>query len=163
MFWLGSLLQAQLPKARILTYGYDVGHLGAGDSASEWILSKSLQLIADLHTDRYLCGALKRPLIFICHGLGGIIVKRALAFSNTSKAKQVQHRRSIFTSTFAILFLGTPHEGLHNPESPGAIQLLSDSKFGISSDFSLNPEVLQDINDQFAPLTKRFSIYCFWE
>lgn len=107
VFWLGNLLQAQLPKARILTYGYDVGHLGVGDSASEWILSKSLQLIADLHTDRYLCGALKRPLIFICHGLGGIIVKRALAFSNTSKAKQLQHRRSIFTSTFAILFLGT--------------------------------------------------------
>jgi hypothetical protein len=31
------------------------------------------------------------------------------------------------------------------------------------SDFFVNPEVLQDVNDQFAPLTKRFLIYCFWE
>jgi hypothetical protein len=157
------LLQAQLPEIRVLTYGYDTTHLGSRDSASEWILSQSLQLVADLHSDRYLCDALKRPLIFICHGLGGIIVKRALAFSNTSRAKQVQHRRSIFTSTFAILFLGTPHDGLQVSESPGAIQEFGQSKPRPFSDFFVNPEVLQDVNDQFAPLTKRFSIYCFWE
>jgi hypothetical protein len=146
-----------------LTYGYDTSHLGSKASASEWILSQSLQLVADLHTDRYLCDALKRPLIFICHGLGGIIVKRALAFSNTSRAKQVQHRRSIFTSTFAILFLGTPHGGLHFSELPAAAPDSSNSMFRPLSDFFVNPEVLQDVNDQFAPLTKRFSIYCFWE
>jgi hypothetical protein len=52
---------------------------------------------------------------------------------------------------------------LHNPESPGASHLLSDSRLRTFSDFSINPEILQDINDQFAPLAKRFSIYCFWE
>lgn len=145
-----------MPEIRVLTYGYDTSHIGSGESASNWILSQSLQLVADLHTDRYLCDAIKRPLIFICHGLGGIIVKRALAFSNTSRAKQVQHRRSIFTSTFAILFLGTPHDGLY-------IHGSARSEYMPFSDFFVNPEVLQDINDQFAPLAKRFSIYCFWE
>jgi hypothetical protein len=152
-----------LPQIRVLTYGYNTSHIGSRGSASDWILSQSLQLVADLHTDRYLCKAIKRPLIFICHGLGGIIVKRALAFSNTSRAKQVQHRRSIFTSTFAILFLGTPHDGLYISESKTAIRGSGHSEYVPFSDFFLNPEVLQDINDQFAPLAKRFAIYCFWE
>jgi hypothetical protein len=93
----------------------------------------------------------------------GILVKRALVFSNTSKSKQVEHRRSIFTSAFAILFLGTPHYGVgsgasllvnaQNP-SPQPSQFLASLIKG--------SEVLLDINDQFAPLTKRFSLYFFW-
>jgi hypothetical protein len=159
VFWLGDLLQSQLPDARVLTYGYDICQLGSRDTASEWILAKSLQLAADLYIDCYLRDASKRPLIFVCHGLGGIIVKRVLAFSNTSNANQVQHRRSIFTSTFAILFLGWASRfGI-----PRSIQISRDSKPVPFSHFFVRPAVLQDINDQFAPLTKRFSIYCFWE
>jgi hypothetical protein len=32
------------------------------------------------------------PSIVVCHGFGGIIVKRALVYSSTSRAKMVEHR-----------------------------------------------------------------------
>jgi protein SERAC1 len=37
-------------------------------------------------------------------------VKNALAYS-TRTSSNVEHLHSIFTSTFAILFFGTPHNG----------------------------------------------------
>ncbi|KAH0537362.1 hypothetical protein FGG08_005841 [Glutinoglossum americanum] len=160
-FWLRDLLPNLLPKARIMTYGYKADALySAGEGSSDRILPHALTLIADLYADRLAASAVERPIIFICHGLGGILVKRALVSSNTSKSKQVEHRRSIFTSTYAILFLSTPHHGLspetiQDPTSPKPSQLLASLAKG--------SEVLRDIDDQFAPLTKRFSIYCFWE
>ena len=148
-----------------MTYSYkaDVPST-AGQPSSDRILPHALTLVADLNADRYLINAIDRPIVFICHGLGGILVKRALAFSNTSRAKQVEHRRSIFTSTYAILFLGTPHHGMevaaleadaiHKPTS-------SPSEFALS--LSRGSQILQDIHDQFSPLSKRFSMYLFWE
>lgn len=56
-----------------------------------------------------------------------------------------------------------PLDGLHVSGSPRSIQISRDSKPVPFSHFFVSPAVLQDINDQFAPLTKRFSIYCFWE
>jgi hypothetical protein len=162
ILWLRDLLPQLLPEARILTYGYKADALhSAGEGSSDRILPHALTLIADLYADRYGANAVERPIIFICHGLGGILVKRALVSSNTSKSKQVEHRRSIFTSTYAILFLGTPHHGL------GSQALLSgtsrDKPSQLLASLTKCSEVLRDIDDQFAPLTKRFLIYCFWE
>jgi hypothetical protein len=106
-----------------------------------------------------------RPIIFICHGFGGILVKRALAFSSTGRSKFVEHRRSIFVSTYAILFVGTPHNGM----SKDAILNLASWKNKIAgpNKFLLGlrkqSEVLREITDQFVPLMKNFSISYFWE
>jgi hypothetical protein len=56
---------------------------------------------------------LDSTIIFICHGLGGILVKKVLAYSSTRTSKNVEYLHSIFTSTFAILFFGTPHNATH--------------------------------------------------
>lgn len=160
-----DLLSPKLPEARILSYGYKAEvYSSPGDGSSDRILPHALTLVSDLYADRDLAGAIDRPIIFICHGLGGIIVKRALAFSNTSTAKQVEHRRSIFTSTYTIIFLGTPHFGMEpavfrakSKQSPNrALSQFADA-------LTKGSQLLQEINDQFAPLTKRFSISCFWE
>ncbi|ERF68793.1 hypothetical protein EPUS_06237 [Endocarpon pusillum Z07020] len=47
-----------------------------------------------------------RPLIFVTHSLGGIVVKEMLRRSETSEEKSVQ---DIVESTQAVVFLGTPH------------------------------------------------------
>ncbi|KAF5684755.1 hypothetical protein FDENT_6558 [Fusarium denticulatum] len=49
----------------------------------------------------------KRPLLFICHSLGGIVVKRALAIAH----ERSRRYNSITKDTFGIMFLGTPHRG----------------------------------------------------
>jgi hypothetical protein len=163
--WLRDLLAPALPRARILTYGYKLDfHPSSAESSPDRILPHALTLVANLYADRDLANATDRPIIFICHGLGGILVKRALAFSNTSKAKQVGHRRSIFTSTYAILFLGTPHYGMDGAVLRAMAQNIGGQALEqFSVVLAKDSEVLQDINDQFAPLTKRFSIFFMWE
>lgn len=165
MFWLRDLLPSKLPQARVLTFGYKAEALASsGEGSSDQILSHAKTLIAELHATRDLSHSNSRPIIFICHGLGGILVKRALAFSNTSSGKQVEHRRSIFTATYAIMFFGTPHTGTSDAALRAEAHLMPTAALSqLSSALAKGSQTLQDINDQFAPLTKRFSIYLFWE
>ena len=155
-------------KARILSYAYDIENWNlTSQDTSKNVLTESVNLIAKLHADRESNAAVKRPLIFVCHGIGGIIVKRALSHSSTSKNRQVRHRRSIYVSTYAILFFGTPHHGFNIPIVSAGLQKLGRTNrsrlFEASPAFGKRSGILQDIEDQFAPLVSRFSIYCFWE
>lgn len=52
-----------------------------------------------------------RPILFIAHSLGGIIIKQALLLSKESRATNEADLRSIFQSTIGIIF-GTPHQGV---------------------------------------------------
>lgn len=49
-----------------------------------------------------------RPIIFIAHSLGGLVVERALQLSMDSAES---HLRNIEQKTLGIAFLGTPHSG----------------------------------------------------
>lgn len=87
--WLRDFLPKEIPKARILSYGYDTKLPGSQSTASMLELSRKLlesvktvrnkevSLRELLHLDR---GAdfkqNDRPIIFIGHGLGGIVVKQ---------------------------------------------------------------------------------------
>ncbi|KAH7125941.1 hypothetical protein EDB81DRAFT_810193 [Dactylonectria macrodidyma] len=50
-----------------------------------------------------------RPLIFVAHSLGGLVVKAALSISKQSTRQP--WKRNIYLSTTGIIFLGTPHGG----------------------------------------------------
>jgi len=93
-------------------------------------------------------------------------VKRALAFSSTRRAQAVEHLRSVFMSTYAIIFLGTPHNGVRKDSLLLRYQHAPLDRPG-PSQFMLNllrgSEMLQEITDQFAPLMKRFAVYNLWE
>ncbi|KAI5457511.1 hypothetical protein BGZ63DRAFT_80114 [Mariannaea sp. PMI_226] len=79
VMWLNNLLPAKLPTARIMTFGYNAdlvinfSALGIRDHAR-----KLLSLLRD---ERYDTVTASRPIVFICHSLGGIIVKQALRFA----------------------------------------------------------------------------------
>ncbi|KAI5793374.1 hypothetical protein FPQ18DRAFT_332038 [Pyronema domesticum] len=50
----------------------------------------------------------KRPLIFVCHCLGGLVVKNALANAGTTENPY----KNILRSSVALLFFGVPNQGL---------------------------------------------------
>jgi hypothetical protein len=105
-------------------------------------------------------GARQRPLIFVAHSLGRIIVKGALIFSNEATDEEL---KAVKLSTCGIIFLGTPHQGTNYSSLGHVLQnavmlslsgkndrllqsLESDSKYlelhlepfkGISSDFPI--------------------------
>lgn len=85
---------------------------GSGKSASSDMIYQHAQtLIQNLAMDRKVEGTMDHPIIFVCHSLGGILVKRALELSNDSTSAHADANRNVFVSTYGILFLGTPHTG----------------------------------------------------
>ncbi len=51
----------------------------------------------------------ERPILFICHSLGGLVVKQILRRSSDAFD---QREKAIFLHTRAVLFLATPHSGV---------------------------------------------------
>jgi len=100
------------------------------------------------------------------------LVPQALAYSASRTSKNIEHLHSIFVSTYAILFLGTPHNGSDKAKlariGQRMISALAPKKVWDTDSQLLNAlqegsETLQNITDQFAPLMKQFHIYFFWE
>ena len=50
----------------------------------------------------------QRPLFFICHSLGGLVVKQLL---RTASDALDQRWKDVFLNTHSVLYLGTPHAG----------------------------------------------------
>lgn len=78
----------------------------------------------------------------------------------------VEYLYSVFISTYGILFMGTSHNWMNRL---GWHLLVANTTKVIDIDCELlaaiakNSETLQNIADHFAPPTKQFRIYFFWE
>jgi len=152
----------------VLTYGYNASAASFyGSSSVDRIQQQAQTFVAELQADRSLEGCSHRPIIFICHGLGGVLLKKALAYSASRRSKNVEHLNSIFISTFAIMFFGTPHNGTDKSN-----WLVPMSHEGVATKFresellsviEKDSETLQQITEEFAPLMKQFHIFFFWE
>ncbi|EEU35959.1 uncharacterized protein NECHADRAFT_96544 [Fusarium vanettenii 77-13-4] len=115
LFWPRDLLPEDCPNARILTYGYDtkITKYTSGSTNKNSVFSHSKDFLFALgrsHTK-------DRPLIFLAHSLGGIVVKEMLALSSTSPTDELCN---IVSSTVAVIFLGTPHRGSPDLSALGA-------------------------------------------
>ena len=78
VLWLRDLLPSIIPNARIWTWGYD--SRTRSKSHGEYLTIKSLydhgrELVFDLDGERRASNTHRRPIIFIVHSLGGIVVK----------------------------------------------------------------------------------------
>ena len=107
-FWPQDLLPKAIPKARIVTWGYDVQVEQMLSSASQAIIFHHAQaLLSDLVMIRPSISDKQKPLIFIAHSLGGIVVKDALSLSRID----LTHLQEILPAVKGVTFLGTPHHG----------------------------------------------------
>ena len=98
---------------------------------------------------------------------------QALVYSANRTGKPIQHVHSIYVSTFAILFLGTPHDGGTNKvklasatrRMIGAVvsSKVVDTNGQLLDALGRGSEALQNITDMFVPLMKHFRVFFFWE
>ncbi|KEF62422.1 uncharacterized protein A1O9_00394 [Exophiala aquamarina CBS 119918] len=176
VFWPADLLPAALEdqRPRILTYGYDANVTAFTDGVSkDKIHNHAEHLASRLVANRSLRKAQERPIIFICHSLGGLVVKRCLIYCNSIRHHQHTERlRSIYVSTYGILFLGTPHNGsdlakwgslLEKICSVALPRKFFDSSPQLVKALKTNNETLQNINRLFIEIIGRFHIYFFHE
>jgi hypothetical protein len=105
--WLRDFLPRRLPRARILIFGYNSNV--AFETSTAGVIEQAENLLNRLKSRR--ANAPNRPLIFICHSLGGIVAKRALVHSRLDSTY-----KSISNSTYGIAFFGTPHQGGNHTE-----------------------------------------------
>ncbi|KAI0116255.1 hypothetical protein GGR51DRAFT_500803 [Nemania sp. FL0031] len=157
--WLSDFLPKRIPRARICLFGYN-SNIAFGSSAAgvreqgENILNHLEQIRAD---DPH------RPLIFICHSLGGLIIKRALVH-----AKADSTYKHIWESTFGLVFFGTPHQGGNNAGFgdvvAGITRCVSKSPGNTFMDaLKGNSLFLSTITDDFRQLLEDFQVISFYE
>ncbi|KAF7161186.1 hypothetical protein CNMCM5623_006830 [Aspergillus felis] len=175
VFWPADLLPSLLEpcKVRILTYGYNANVTAFTDGASKDHIHQHAETLAStLAANRNLRQCPDRPIIFVCHSLGGLVVKRALIYCRSVSNEKIEHLRSIFVSTYGILFLGTPHNGsdvakwgllLQNICSAVLPKKFMESSPQLVKALRTNNETLQNINSLFADIMGRFHLYFFHE
>ncbi|THC99933.1 hypothetical protein EYZ11_000631 [Aspergillus tanneri] len=175
MFWPADLLPEVLgtSRVRILTYGYNANVTAFTDGVSkDRILNHAETLASGLAANRNLRGCADRPIIFVCHSLGGLVVKRALIYCRNVSNEKIEHLRSVYVSTYGILFLGTPHNGsdvakwgllLQNICSAVLPRKFVETSPHLVKALRTNNETLQNINSLFAEIMGRFHIYFFHE
>ncbi|KAJ9157629.1 hypothetical protein NKR23_g352 [Pleurostoma richardsiae] len=101
-----AFLPKLVPTARIMMFSYNSNAVFSASSGT--VNDHARNLLEQLRQKRRKEDP-NRPIIFICHSLGGLLVKRAIVMAyNTDLYKP------IYTSTKGVIFFATPHGGGNN-------------------------------------------------
>ncbi|KAF8245685.1 hypothetical protein K440DRAFT_603397, partial [Wilcoxina mikolae CBS 423.85] len=167
-FWPFEFLPQDVPNARILTYGYD-SHITKFFQGATNQNSDNIKVVPSRGTSLE-CNLLilwnmkeSRPIVFVAHSLGGIIVKDG--------AKYKEEYRSILPATRGIIFLGTPHRGSkfaslgEIARRVAAAVLLVDTKNPLLQKLQVNNSSLNLLQRDFSVMLKdsTFGIHSFQE
>ncbi|ROW01877.1 hypothetical protein VMCG_05611 [Cytospora schulzeri] len=156
--WARGGIKKEVNSARVLSYDH-------GDITD----SRNLKSMAD-DLLRHVCAvtarkATRRPLFFICHSIGGLVVKLALTM-----AKRDKQHRSIVEDCYGVTFFATPHRGsshLSNGDFRTRIQSLlylsNPLTPGLMDQLKLDHPTLLQIDDNFKQLASELQIWTFYE
>lgn len=111
--WLRDFGPQDIPKARWITYGYDSAVV-ASDS-NQGIRELAHTLLDALAAFRRRTRTLARPLCFICHSLGGVVLKEALVISSKTAESESPEHYQVARCTHGFILMGVPNLGLRHP------------------------------------------------
>lgn len=173
VFWPADLLPQSLKglPVNVLVYGYNADVYSADNdktASTNFILKHAQSLVTSLTHHRKNGGSMNNPIIWIAHDFGGILTKRAILYSNDLRTKKHEDYRSVYVSTYAIIFLGTPHTASDVASWRRMLQAMSDvvvpKKIFRSEPILLKKlkkgyETLLDINNHFLDVCGRFKMH----
>ncbi|KPM37648.1 hypothetical protein AK830_g8940 [Neonectria ditissima] len=156
--FLGSLDHS----VRVLSFGYNANRFG--DVANTRIIHHANALLRNLVLKRL--DNPNRPIIFIAHSLGGLVVKRAILLCATNNDWS-----AIKNSTKSIIFMGTPHMGSEKAEDLVVVQKLASLiKFqspvatNLTKELKTFSNAVQDINMEFTiDVHRSIELLCCYE
>ncbi|CAI7674542.1 unnamed protein product [Penicillium pancosmium] len=156
--WLGSGFLGYMPRARVLLYNH--GELREHDK----IEALGQRLLNTLLTERKSYSP-SRPIFFICHSTGGLVVKACLALASRAEPNQ-----AILTSCHGIAFFATPHQGSSylsaNEYAPSIRRLLHlewDLPLSLREQFRPRSARLWHLSNMFKALSADMKVWSFLE
>ncbi|KAG9231275.1 NACHT and WD domain-containing protein, variant [Amylocarpus encephaloides] len=166
-FWPAWLTEEKtLSRFRIFSFGYNSNFKGAATNLNTIDFAKELLFsmlthsgsVGEKHGGNTAVGA--RPIIFVAHSMGGLVVKKACVLGQHDKQYS-----SLVSQIYGILFLGTPHRGAQYAKM---LNILSSALTGSApkdyvADLDIHSTSLQDINEQFRTTCDGFELASFFE
>jgi hypothetical protein len=111
--WLRDFAPQDVPRARFITYGYDTGVVASDNNQGVHELARTL--LDRIVIFRQRTQTQQRPLVFVCHSLGGVVLKEALVMSSKVVDAKQKKLLEVMTVTYGLVFMGVPNLGLkHN-------------------------------------------------
>ena len=167
--WLKDFLVEDMPSARIMTFGYDSA-VALSKSVGK-IEDNALSLLNQLGVERSPPNPAfwnKRPIVFVCHSLGGIIVKKAMVLAHERRSEPAF--KDILGNTKAMAFLSVPHRGSDiawwGAAGANVLKTLcmeTSTSSMLIRDLRKNSPALMDISRQFVPRSQNLKLYAFYE
>ncbi|KAF8507759.1 hypothetical protein BU17DRAFT_57183, partial [Hysterangium stoloniferum] len=165
VLWLRDLLPEAVPSTRILTYGYDARTHGQNRSQQS-LYDISVDFVAKLSAIRFSTRTKDRPLIFIAHSVGGIVLKNALIHAISAHNRHLPNHLEVGTATYGVIFMGTPHQGVDLLEwaqsrfNGRSIESLQDDP--LLRPLAFHSGVLQQQLTQYNPIASRLkTVFCY--
>ncbi|KAF2745974.1 hypothetical protein M011DRAFT_405378, partial [Sporormia fimetaria CBS 119925] len=173
LLWPRDLLHKEFPNVRVLTFGYDAEVIGFLNMAGRnSVRDHGKSLAQDLAGRRTRTDSRDRPLIFVAHSLGGLVVEQSLLIGRGSSQL---HVKALLSSTIAIAFMGTPHLGSRKADWAGPLTQLSNllrkTNKEIVSMLRLGSEVRGNLQEEFHTMLEDrrknegvwIDVFCFYE
>jgi hypothetical protein len=101
-------IRSDIPGARVLLYQYDSRWLG-GDGKPQTLYNVASLLLDSLVEQRKATSEVTRPLVFLAHSMGGLVVAKALTLA-AAQPEKIEYVR-IFECFAGGIFFGTPFKG----------------------------------------------------
>ncbi|KAK1753599.1 hypothetical protein QBC47DRAFT_430393 [Echria macrotheca] len=131
VYWPLDLLPSSCPAARVYTWGY---HTLVVDRKplrlQNDIFAHAGELLRELSAARTALATSARPIIFVAHSTGGILLKEALRLSEMERDGPL---KEILLSTSAVVFLGCPHRATEHSTLADAIKSMAAVTFRVDS------------------------------
>lgn len=110
-----------------------------------------------------------RPIVFVCHSLGGLVVKQALIkAANYMNNNRHPSLGAIYSSTNGVVFMGTPHRGSSKEAYADVLIRIAKVTLRQPNEQLLrtlrqDSHILENQRDDFTTISQSMSIICIRE
>ncbi|KAH7318142.1 hypothetical protein B0I35DRAFT_235851 [Stachybotrys elegans] len=157
--WVRQGIRREADRARILLYEHPDVVPGTT------LVALADALLEELAALRESEGARMRPVLFIAHSLGGLVVKMALV-----KAVQDARYKDMARDCFGVAFFGTPHQGssyfaTHSLAASiqSMLHLSSPLPASLTDDLRVGTSALLHLDDAFKSMAGDVRVWTFYE
>lgn len=159
--WLRDCVK--IKSARIMSFSYNSAVQFSKSTSDISVFAD--QLLEGLLASRMSIEEQARPIVFICHSLGGLVCKQALVRAHETERFLVLRGR-----VQGICFFGTPHRGSDMAKWATVLGAMlkagsigSSTNTDIAKDLLPRSRMLQSISKSFIERGRQLKIYSFYE